>query len=164
MTLTLVLEPAVPMVRLYNDLPGQALADARIMIEIGDLYAKERRRLRIKLKVPGKSELGAAKIAALKVAYIDLSAMVEYTARLPVVVNVVPGDEAAMRLAHPRGRVREALSGCAAGEEARLRGIRARPGRVSPCAPRRGEVPPPSCPGAGAGGIRATDTDGSVAR
>lgn len=100
-TLTLVLEPAVAIVRLYNDLPSQALADGRIMIEVGDLYAEEKRRLLIKLKVPGKSDLGAAKIAALEVAYVDLSAMVEYTAKLPVVINVVPGDEAARRHAHP---------------------------------------------------------------
>lgn len=100
-TLTLVLEPAVAMVRLYNDLSSQVLPGDRIMIEIGDLYAEEKRRLLLKLKVPGKSELGPVKIAALEVAYVDLSAMVEYTAKLPVVVNVVPGDEAAKRLAHP---------------------------------------------------------------
>lgn len=100
-SLTLLLEPAVEMVQLYNDLPCQALPDRQLMIEIGDFYAEEQRRLLLKLKVPGKSELGAVKIASLKLEYVELPDLVEHVVTLPVAVNIVPGSEAAQRLVHP---------------------------------------------------------------
>ncbi|GAA2535835.1 hypothetical protein GCM10009860_15350 [Microbacterium mitrae] len=101
MTLTVELEPSVKMVRLYNDLPAAALPGGRIMIEIGDLYADEKRRLLLKLKVPGKSTLGPAKVATLALEYIELPALIEHVAKLPIAVNVVPGSEAAERLSNP---------------------------------------------------------------
>ena len=100
-TLTLVLRQAVQMVRLYNDLPGHALPDGRIMIEIGDLYAAEKRRLLLKLKVPAMSDLGAAEVATLELEYIELPRLIQHIAKLPVGVNIVPGTDAARRLVHP---------------------------------------------------------------
>lgn len=100
-TLTLDLESAVDMVRFYNDLPTVALPEGRIMIELGDLFADEKRRLLIKLKVPGRSELGETAVAELGIEYVALPGLVEHRVTIPVVVNVVPGSEAARRLVHP---------------------------------------------------------------
>ena len=100
-TLTLVLEPAVQMARLYNDLPSHELADRRIMIEIGDLYAHEKRRILLKLRVPAMSSLGAAKVATLELEYIELPGLIQHVANLPIAVNIVPGAEVAQRFVHP---------------------------------------------------------------
>lgn len=100
-TVTIALEPAVEMVRLYNDLPCQTLPNDRIMVEVGDLYAEEKRRLLLSLKVPGMSTLGPATIASLGVEYVELPALIEHTARLPIAVNIVPGSESARRMARP---------------------------------------------------------------
>jgi Ca-activated chloride channel family protein len=100
-TLTVVLRPAVEMVRLYNDLPGHALPGGRIMIEIGDLYASEKRRLLMKLKVPGMADLGSVEVATLELEYIELPRLIQHAAKLPVGVNIVPGTDAARRLVHP---------------------------------------------------------------
>lgn len=100
LTLTVVLEPAVQMARLYNDLPSHELADRRIMIEIGDLYAQERRRILLELHVPAMSDLGAAKVATLELEYIELPGLIQHVAKLPIAVNIVPGTEVAQRLVH----------------------------------------------------------------
>ena len=71
------------------------------MIELGDLYAQEARKLLLKFKVPAIASLGLARIATLELTYIELPGLIEHTAALPISVNVVPGDEAAGRISHP---------------------------------------------------------------
>ena len=100
-TLTVMPRDAVSFVRLYNDLPAHQLADGSIMIEIGDLYAAESRKLLLTLRVPGLSALGLATVAELDLAYVELPGLVEQTVLQPIAVNVVPGDEAAGRVPHP---------------------------------------------------------------
>ena len=87
--------------RLYNDLPAQQIGDGQVMIELGDLYAEETRKVLLKLKVPAMAALGLARVATLELAYVELPGLVEHVAALPITVNVVPGDEAAGRVAHP---------------------------------------------------------------
>lgn len=94
-------EPAVEFLRLYNDLPAQQIGDGQVMIELGDLYAEEKRKVLLKLKVPAMAALGLARVATLELAYVELPGLVEHVAALPITVNVVPGDEAAGRVAHP---------------------------------------------------------------
>lgn len=94
-------EPAVKFLRLYNDLPAQQLGDGLVMIELGDLYAEEARKLLLKFAVPAIPTLGLARIATLELAYVELPGLIEHTATLPITVNVVPGDEAAGRVPHP---------------------------------------------------------------
>jgi len=101
LTLTVKFEPSVQFLRLYNDLPAHQIGDGTVMIELGDLYGEEARRLLLKFKVPAMAALGLARIATLELAYIELPGLVEHTAALPVNVNVVPGDEAAGRIPHP---------------------------------------------------------------
>jgi Ca-activated chloride channel family protein len=101
LSLTVRFEPAVEFLRLYNDLPAQQIGDGTVMIELGDLYSEEARKVLLKFKVPAMAALGLAKIATLDLAYVELPGLVEQVAALPINVNVVPGDEAAGRVPHP---------------------------------------------------------------
>ena len=100
-SLTVKFEPAVEFLRLYNDLPAQQIGDGQVMIELGDLYSEEARKILLKLKVPALADLGLARVATLELSYVELPGLVEHLASLPISVNVVPGDEAAGRVPHP---------------------------------------------------------------
>ena len=101
LTLTVSLEDPVVFLRLYNDLPVQEIAPGRLMIELGDLFSAEQRKVLLKLRIPGMAALGLATIATLELAYVELPALIEHVVALPIAVNVVPGDEAAGRVPHP---------------------------------------------------------------
>lgn len=101
LSLTVKFESSVEFLKLYNDLPAQQIGDGQVMIELGDLYSEESRKVLLKLKVPAMAALGLAKVASLELAYVELPGLVEHVASLPITVNVVPGDEAAGRVAHP---------------------------------------------------------------
>lgn len=101
LALTVRFDRAARFLRLYNDLPAQQIGDGAVMIELGDLFADERRKVLLKLEVPALAQLGLARIATLELAYIELPGLVEHVASLPVSVNVVPGDEAAGRVPEP---------------------------------------------------------------
>lgn len=101
LSLTVKFEPSVEFLRLYNDLPATQIGDGQVMVELGDLYSEEGRKVLLKFKVPAMAGLGLAKIATLELAYVELPGLVEHVAALPITVNVVPGDEAAGRIPHP---------------------------------------------------------------
>lgn len=100
-TLTVRMEPSVELLRLYNDLPATHLGEGVVMVELGDLYAGERRKLLLKLSVPAMAALGLAQVATIEVGYVALARLAEETVVVPIHVNVVPGDEAAQRIADP---------------------------------------------------------------
>lgn len=104
LALTVTFEPSVEFLRLYNDLPAQRIGPDRVMIELGDLFSAEARKLLLKLKVPALASLGLARVANLDLAYVELPGLVEQAVSLPITVNVVPGDEAAGRVPHPTVR------------------------------------------------------------
>jgi Ca-activated chloride channel family protein len=93
----------VASVQLYNDLPAHAV-DGGVMAELGDLWAGEERKLLLGLTVPAIATLGVAQIAELELRYVTLPDLSEQTVTLPISVNVVPGDQAAGRIADPRVR------------------------------------------------------------
>ena len=101
---TVKYEPTVEFLRLYNDLPAQQIGPGTVMIELGDLYADEARTVLLKFGVPAIAALGLAKVASLDLAYVELPGLVEHTATIPISVNVVPGDDAAGRMPHPKVR------------------------------------------------------------
>lgn len=101
LSLTITFAPQVEFLRLYNDLPATQIGDGQVMVELGDLYAEETRKVLVKFKVPAMAALGLAKIATLELAHVELPALIEHVASLPITVNVVPGDEAAGRVPHP---------------------------------------------------------------
>lgn len=103
-TLTVTFEPTVEMLRLYNDLPAEQIGKGKVMIELGDLYAQEARKLLMKLQIPAMAGLGVAQVATLELQYVELPGLVEHTVTLPISVNVVPGDEAAQRVSNPAVR------------------------------------------------------------
>lgn len=92
---------AVAEVAMLNDLPAQPLADGGVMVELGDFYGDEQRKLVLQFTVPAIAALGLAQIAEVELQYVELPAMKTHTVTVPVHVNVVPGDEAAGRVANP---------------------------------------------------------------
>lgn len=90
-------------VTIHNDVPGQGVQGG-VMLELGDLWAGETRRLLLGLDVPAMPALGLAIVATLELRYTALPAFTEETVTLPVSVNVVPGDQAAGRVPDPKVR------------------------------------------------------------
>jgi Ca-activated chloride channel family protein len=103
-TVTVNFASSVHMLHLYNDLPAQQIGAGQVMIEVGDLYSQEQRKLLMRLQVPAMAALGLAHIATLVLQYVELPGLVEHTVKLPISVNVVPGDEAANQIPHPTVR------------------------------------------------------------
>jgi Ca-activated chloride channel family protein len=99
---SLVIRPehAVDQVTLYNDLPAVAIQGG-VMVELGDLWSSERRKLLLGFDVPAMSALGLATVATLELRYVALPDLTEQSVTLPISVNVVPGDEAAGRIPRP---------------------------------------------------------------
>lgn len=106
---SLVIRPAdsVPGFTLWNDLPTIGVDDG-VMVELGDFYAGEQRRILLGFQVPEMSGLGVATICELEVRWVELASMTEKVATVPVNVNVVPGDVAAGRV--PVATVRDELA------------------------------------------------------
>jgi Ca-activated chloride channel family protein len=102
---SLIVRPTadVASVTVFNDLPSQAV-DGGVMVELGDLWAGERRTLLLGLHVPATAALGLAQIAELELRYVGVPELAEHAVTLPVCVNVVPGDQAASRVANPEVR------------------------------------------------------------
>jgi Ca-activated chloride channel family protein len=99
---SLVIRPtaAVESLHLWNDLPATAI-EGGVMAELGDFYGGETRKLVLTLAVPAMAALGLAKVADLQLRYVELPALVERAIDMPVHINVIPGDEAAGRIADP---------------------------------------------------------------
>ena len=97
-SLTVRCGPAVQLLRLYNDLPATQIETGQIMIELGDFYANEERKVLLKFKVPAMASLGLAQVASLELRYVELPDLLEQVVTIPVAVNVVPGDQAAGRI------------------------------------------------------------------
>jgi len=87
----------VATVSVLNDLPAIATGEG-VLIELGDFYAAEERRLLLEFAVPACAALGLATVAEIEVRYVELPTLVEHVVSLPVSVNVVPADVAAGRL------------------------------------------------------------------
>ena len=71
------------------------------VVQLGDLYAGENRRIVINIEVPQITTLGLCTIAELTLEYLDLSELQEISVTLPVSINVVPADIASGRLPNP---------------------------------------------------------------
>jgi len=87
-------------VGILNDLPSHPVPGG-VMVELGDFYAGEARRLLLELAVPAMAGLGLARVADLALTYVELPALQQHTVTLPVSVNVVPADVAAGRVPSP---------------------------------------------------------------
>ena len=94
---------AVETVRLFNDLPATGI-DGGFMVELGDFYSGEERRLLLTIDVPAMSALGLAEVCSLELQWVDAAKLDTHVVTIPVHVNVVPGDQAAGRIADPTVR------------------------------------------------------------
>jgi len=90
----------VETVHLFNDLPAAGIADG-FMVELGDFYSGEERKLVLTIDVPAMSALGLAEVCSLELQWVDAATLDSHTVTIPVHVNVVPGDQAAGRVANP---------------------------------------------------------------
>ena len=136
LSLTVKFEPAVEFLRLYNDLPAQQVGDGQVMIELGDLYAEETRKVLLKLKVPAMAALGLARVATLELAYVELPGLVEHVADAPDHRQRRPRRRGGREGGPPDGAVRSALPGGPGREAPGVGGVRARRVRRRP-APHR---------------------------
>lgn len=87
-------------IKIWNDLPSYWV-DSEVVVELGDLWSAEQRRLLLGFTVPAMDELGLAQVADLELRYVLVPDLVEQTVKLPVAVNVVPGDQAKGRIPNP---------------------------------------------------------------
>lgn len=99
-TLTVRFKPEVQL-SLYNDLPAHQVDDGEVMIELGDFYALENRKLLLKFAFDGLASLGLAQIGEFELRYVETATLTEHAVTLPVSVNVVPGDELGERIPDP---------------------------------------------------------------
>ncbi|MEV7808814.1 hypothetical protein AB0O28_38275 [Microbispora sp. NPDC088329] len=80
-----------------------------MLVELGDFYGGERRKLLVRLAVPGIATLGLATVAEITLTCFATQSLTTYTAALPITVNVVPGNEAAGRIPDPVVRAERLL-------------------------------------------------------
>mgnify|MGYP001252666254 CR=1 FL=1 len=99
---SLIVNPSgdVSGVRLYNDLPVSE-TEGGFMVEIGSLHSKEKRRLLFAIDVPDIASLGLAQVCEMELRWVETETMESKVVKFPVNVNVVPGDQAAGRIADP---------------------------------------------------------------
>lgn len=98
---------AVDAVHLFNDLPAITI-DGGFMVELGDFYSGEQRKLLLTIDVPAMAALGLARVCELELQWVDIATLDSHTVTIPVHVNVVPGDQAAGRI--PNATVRTELA------------------------------------------------------
>ena len=85
-------------VRLYNDLPVSDI-EGGFMVELGEMVSEEKRRLLFEIDVPDIAALGLAQVCEMELRWVETGTMEQKVVTIPVNVNVVPGDEAAGRIA-----------------------------------------------------------------
>ncbi len=81
-----VREP-VQSVFVMGELPSVALPDGTVMVELGDLYAGETRKLVLRFHVPAIPALGLATVAELRLQYVELPSLDSHTVTVPISVN-----------------------------------------------------------------------------
>lgn len=103
------LDGLIERIGVRQDIPHWRDPDA-LVLNIGDLFAGEERRLLVQLGVPAIPALGARTIAEIEVQFTTVSDLADHRIVLPVSVNVVPGDQAAGRIPDPVVEVERLLA------------------------------------------------------
>ena len=88
---------SVSQIRLFNDLSVAQIEDG-FMVELGEMVADENRKLLFEIDVPDIAVLGPAQVCEIELRWVDTETMESKLAKIPVNVNVVPGDQAAGRV------------------------------------------------------------------
>ena len=92
--------PACKRLLLINEMSCTPMADG-VLVELGAFYSGETRKLVITFDVPSIPALGLATVAELDLSWVELPALVQRSVTVPVQVNMLPGDQAAGRVADP---------------------------------------------------------------
>jgi Ca-activated chloride channel homolog len=87
-------------VTVLGDMPVTR-TDAGLLVELGNLYDEERRRLIVSLAVNGIYQPGEVKVADVALQYVALPSLVPQALTLPLNVTVVPAGSAAQRVPSP---------------------------------------------------------------
>jgi len=96
-------------IRIRQDIPVWREPGA-LVVNLGDMYAGEERKLLITLDVPAVANLGTATIADLDLHFTAVNDLADHHVNFPVTVNVVPGDEARNRVSNPVVEVEELIA------------------------------------------------------
>ena len=81
-------------------LPAQRV-EGGVLVELGDFYSSEKRKVTMRIQVPAMASLGLAQVATLTLNYVELSDFTQHTVTIPISVNVVPHDLADGRVPNP---------------------------------------------------------------
>jgi Ca-activated chloride channel family protein len=102
------LNQLVDSIQLRQDLPVWR-EPGSLIINIGDMYASEERRILLNLGVPAVADLGTTTIANVDINFTQVSDLTDHHVQLPITVNVVPGDQARNRVPNPVVSVEELI-------------------------------------------------------
>ena len=100
---------AIDGIKIRQDLPVWREPGA-LVINVGDLYAGEERKLLLTFDVPAVAELGTCTIAEIAIDFTTVEDLAEHHVELPITVNVVPGDQARNRVPNPVVEVERLLA------------------------------------------------------
>jgi len=84
-------------IHLFNDLSVVTI-EGGFMVELGDFHSGEERKLLLAIDVPAMAGLGLKQVCELELQWVDVDSLDSHTVKIPVHVNVVPGDQAAGRI------------------------------------------------------------------
>lgn len=100
---------AIDGIRLRQDLPVWREPGA-LVINVGDLYAGEERKVLLTFDVPAVQDLGTCTIAEIALDFTTAADLVEHHIALPLSVNVVPGDQARDRVPNSVVQIEQLLA------------------------------------------------------
>jgi Ca-activated chloride channel family protein len=90
----------VDAIHVFDDLRVSPIAGG-FMLELDDLCAGERQRLLLSIDVPDMAGVGLAQVCNLELQWVDVATLGTHTVSMPVYANLIPGDQAAGRVARP---------------------------------------------------------------
>ena len=121
---------AIDGIRLRQDLPVWREPGA-LVINIGDLYAGEERKVLLTFDVPAVQDLGTCTIAEITIDFTTAADLVEHHVALPLSVNVVPGDQARDRVPNPVVQIEQLLADVDDAKKSATQALRDRDDRVA---------------------------------
>jgi Ca-activated chloride channel family protein len=101
--------PEVTVFRVYGRLPGWSHPDGGIVLELGDMFGSETRKVLVKMPIPGMAALGLQRVVEIELRYVALPDLTETVVTIPVMVNVVPADVANGRVPNASVRVEQLI-------------------------------------------------------
>ena len=95
-----------------------------LVVNLGDMYSGEERKLLVKLAVPAVADLGTTTIAHFDINFTKVEDLAEHHVQLPITVNVVPGDQARSCVPNPVVEVEELIADSQDAKKAMIQSLR----------------------------------------